>query len=160
MQLEQFFSGVAVQWCLFHVARAWIGKICELVKLGSSTVNAQVHKSLMTALKKMMWERNKATFLDMLHEFVIQFIMYSEFLNYFKKNYLEDDKFIHWSAVYQPQIFTNMETNNYVESWHNQLKSIYLQRNVLKETSCFSSVSIWKQRSSKTVSSPFTKSLF
>ena len=26
------------------------------------------------------------------------------------------------------QILTNMETNNYIESWHNQLKPNYLQR--------------------------------
>ncbi|ORE03206.1 hypothetical protein BCV72DRAFT_188588, partial [Rhizopus microsporus var. microsporus] len=38
------------------------------------------------------------------------------------------DKFIHWSAAYQPQIFINLETNNYIESWNNQLKTNHLQR--------------------------------
>ena len=27
------------------------------------------------------------------------------------------------------QILTNMETNNYIENWYNQLKTNYLQRN-------------------------------
>ncbi|PHZ12048.1 uncharacterized protein RHIMIDRAFT_283821 [Rhizopus microsporus ATCC 52813] len=45
----------------------------------------------------------------------------------FTQMYLIHDKFMHWSAVYQPQIFTNMETNNNIESWHNQLKINYLQ---------------------------------
>ncbi|KAI9310053.1 hypothetical protein BX666DRAFT_1830609, partial [Dichotomocladium elegans] len=33
-----------------------------------------------------------------------------------------------WAACHQPDVFTNMETNNYVESWHNQLKTIYMRR--------------------------------
>ncbi|ORE18675.1 hypothetical protein BCV71DRAFT_162788, partial [Rhizopus microsporus] len=32
------------------------------------------------------------------------------------------------TRAYQPDRYTNMETNNYVESWHNQLKTSYLQR--------------------------------
>ncbi|ORE09533.1 hypothetical protein BCV72DRAFT_319613 [Rhizopus microsporus var. microsporus] len=35
---------------------------------------------------------------------------------------------MHWSAAHQPQVFTNIETNNNIESWHNQLKVNYLQR--------------------------------
>ncbi|KAI8091661.1 hypothetical protein BDF21DRAFT_409898 [Thamnidium elegans] len=33
-----------------------------------------------------------------------------------------------WASCYQPDIYTNMETNNYVLSWHNQLKMTYLKR--------------------------------
>ncbi|KAF1801740.1 hypothetical protein FB192DRAFT_1281942, partial [Mucor lusitanicus] len=49
-------------------------------------------------------------------------------LSYFRRNYIVNDAFKRWVAAYQPHVFTNMETNNYVESWHNQLKSNYLQR--------------------------------
>ncbi|CEG69540.1 hypothetical protein RMATCC62417_05599 [Rhizopus microsporus] len=35
---------------------------------------------------------------------------------------------MHWSAACQTQMFTNMETNNYIGSWHNQLRANYLQR--------------------------------
>lgn len=31
-------------------------------------------------------------------------------------------------AAFQPWIYTNMETNNFVESWYNQLKTTYLER--------------------------------
>ncbi|KAI8890119.1 hypothetical protein K501DRAFT_160578, partial [Backusella circina FSU 941] len=34
----------------------------------------------------------------------------------------------HWYKAFQTQYGTNMETNNYVESWHNQLKTTYLKR--------------------------------
>ena len=47
---------------------------------------------------------------------------------HFTQKYLIDDEFMRWSATYQPQILTNMEMNNNIESWHNQLKTNYLQR--------------------------------
>ncbi|PHZ15007.1 uncharacterized protein RHIMIDRAFT_276950, partial [Rhizopus microsporus ATCC 52813] len=49
-------------------------------------------------------------------------------MTHFTQKYLIDDKFMHWSAAYQPQIFINMETNNYIENWHSQLKTNYIQR--------------------------------
>lgn len=47
-------------------------------------------------------------------------------MDYFKRYYLQEDTFMRWSAAYQPAMYTNMETNNYIESWHNQLKTMYL----------------------------------
>ena len=102
------FPEAVVQWCLFHVARAWMSKIRELVKLGSSALNAQAHRSLITALKKMMWEKDRTAFLVLLQQFITEFLVYPEFLSYFKRNYLDDDAFVRWSAAYQPQVFTNM----------------------------------------------------
>jgi hypothetical protein len=58
-----------------------------------------------------------------------EFSVHTDFMAHFTKKYLIDDKFMHWSAAYQPQIFTNMEASNYIESWHNQLKTNHLQRN-------------------------------
>lgn len=106
-----------VQWCLFHVARAWMAKIRVLVKLGSSAQNAQVHKAMITSLKSMMWEKNADEFIKKLAGFLVTFAIY-----------LDSDKFIQWVAAFQPQTYTNIETNNFVESWHNQLKSTYLER--------------------------------
>ena len=57
-----------------------------------------------------------------------EFSVHTDFIVHFTQKYLVDDKFVHWSAAYQLQIFTNMETNNYIESWHNQLKTNHLQR--------------------------------
>ena len=37
-------------------------------------------------------------------------------------------RFTRWCAAFQPDISTNMETNNFVESWHNQLKTWYFER--------------------------------
>lgn len=126
--INTVYPGVVVQWCLFHVGRAWMSKIRELIKLGSSSLNAQAHKSVITVLKKLMWEKNKPAFINMLRSFIFDYQMYPEFMEYFKKKYLDNDAFTRWSSAFQPQIFTNMETNNYVESWHNQLKTTYLNR--------------------------------
>ncbi|KAI9345424.1 hypothetical protein BD770DRAFT_328643, partial [Pilaira anomala] len=38
------------------------------------------------------------------------------------------DAFVLWVSCYQPTVYTSMETNNYVESWHNQLKTTCLKR--------------------------------
>ncbi|KAI8876331.1 hypothetical protein K501DRAFT_200663, partial [Backusella circina FSU 941] len=39
-----------------------------------------------------------------------------------------NDWYKHWCKAFQLQYDTNMETNNHVESWHNQLKTTYLKR--------------------------------
>ncbi|KAI8085352.1 hypothetical protein BDF21DRAFT_336561, partial [Thamnidium elegans] len=67
-------------------------------------------------------------FLQMLGEFMVTYAAYPDFMLYFKRQYLDDDAFVRWSAAFQPQAFTNMETNNYVEIWRNQLKATYLKR--------------------------------
>ncbi|CAO3644781.1 unnamed protein product [Mucor hiemalis] len=117
-----------VQWCLFHVSRAWMGKIRELIKLGSTALNNQVHRNVITDLKLLMWEKNEEVFLLGLISFRLKYSMYQDFLNYMDRAYLNRGKFVHWSAAFQPQVFSNMETNNYIESWHNQLKTTYLGR--------------------------------
>ncbi|KAI9362667.1 hypothetical protein BD770DRAFT_315986 [Pilaira anomala] len=99
-----------------------------LVKLGNTAQNLQAHRSIITSLESMMWEKDVGKFGRKLSEFFINTACYPEFLNYFKINYLDGDKYIQWCAAFQPQIYSNMETNNFVESWHNQLKSTYLER--------------------------------
>ncbi|KAG1138593.1 hypothetical protein G6F37_010815 [Rhizopus arrhizus] len=126
--IQAVYPTATVQWCLFHVARAWMSKIRVLIKLGSTAQKAQVHKFLITSLKSMMWEKNVPECRRKLAEIFVNYASYPEFLEYFRKNYLDDNKFIQWSAAFQPQTYTNMETNNFVESWHNQLKSTYFQR--------------------------------
>ncbi|EPB91426.1 hypothetical protein HMPREF1544_01748 [Mucor circinelloides 1006PhL] len=49
-------------------------------------------------------------------------------MDYMKRNYLDNNWPTYWVAAFQPLVFTNMETNNYIESWHNQLKTVYLHR--------------------------------
>ncbi len=51
-----------------------------------------------------------------------------ELIRYLHINYFRNDLFILRARAYQPAIYTSMETNNYIESWHNQLKTTHLRR--------------------------------
>lgn len=126
--INAVFPEATVQWCLFHVSRAWMAKIRELVKLGSTALNNQVHREIITDLKALMWEKSQEVFLLSWLAFYNKYDKYEEFISYMDRNYLNREKFVHWSAAYQPQVFSNMETNNYVESWYNQLKTTYFNR--------------------------------
>ncbi|ORE22183.1 hypothetical protein BCV71DRAFT_271178, partial [Rhizopus microsporus] len=61
-------------------------------------------------------------------QFIQKFSIYPAFMLYFKNYYLEYECAFKWTRAYQIQILTNVETNNYIESWHDQLKTNYLQR--------------------------------
>ncbi|ORE08850.1 hypothetical protein BCV72DRAFT_189175, partial [Rhizopus microsporus var. microsporus] len=43
-------------------------------------------------------------------------------------SYFNNGNFKCWTRTYQSAIYTNMETNNHIESWYNQLKTAYLKR--------------------------------
>ncbi|CAO3669135.1 unnamed protein product [Rhizopus stolonifer] len=100
----------------------------KYVKTGSSINNGIVHKAIITCLKSMMWERSKPAFTAKLAAFIQQFGEYTSLIRYLKTYYFDNDAFMRWTACYQIEVYTNMETNNYVESWHNQLKTTYLRR--------------------------------
>ncbi|KAI8322481.1 hypothetical protein EDC96DRAFT_596411 [Choanephora cucurbitarum] len=124
--ITRVYSEATIQWCLLHVSRAWMGKIRELVKLELSASNSQTHKTMITDLKAMMWEKEQETFLMKIVSFNMKFSQHTAFLTYMERTCLNCKKSVHWSAAFQP--FTNMETNNYIESWHNQLNTTYLGR--------------------------------
>ncbi|KAI8979894.1 hypothetical protein BDB01DRAFT_725434, partial [Pilobolus umbonatus] len=79
-------------------------------------------------LKGIMWERNTTEFNRRLVEFLASFGEHIELISYLRTNNFISDSFMRWVCCYQPDVYTNMETNNYVESWHNQLKTTYLKR--------------------------------
>ncbi|ORE03460.1 hypothetical protein BCV72DRAFT_184454, partial [Rhizopus microsporus var. microsporus] len=83
---------------------------------------------MIAALKSLIWEISTQMFAQKLLHFQQEFSVHADFMAHFTQKYLIDDKFMHWSAAYQPQIFTNMGMNNNIENWHNQLKTSYLQR--------------------------------
>ncbi|CEG83030.1 hypothetical protein RMATCC62417_17008 [Rhizopus microsporus] len=123
-----FGSAVSIQWRFFHVSRAWMDQVRKKVKLGSVSANNAVHRSMIAALKSLMWKSSSKMFVQKLLHFLQDSSVHMDIMAHFTQKYLIDDKFMHWSAAYQPKIFTNMEINNYVESWHSQLKTNYLQR--------------------------------
>lgn len=95
--INAVFPQAQVQWCLFHVARAWMGKIKETVKTGISATNATTHKAIITSLKSMMWERNQAEFTVKLRDFIQEHLQYTELMTYLRRYYLGNDAFMHWT---------------------------------------------------------------
>ncbi|KAI9485359.1 MAG: hypothetical protein EXX96DRAFT_603704 [Benjaminiella poitrasii] len=83
--------------------------------------NDRIRKRMMHASKEMMWENRKPKFTVKLSQFIQdpEFIRTTKFMEYFKRYYLDNNAFMMWTAAYQPQMYTNTETNNYIESWHN-----------------------------------------
>ncbi len=82
----------------------------------------------MKDLKSIMYEKSLEVFKNKLDLFLENWKFYIDFIEYFKNEWCSEEKIKNWSAAYQPDTYTNMATNNYIESWHNQLKSIYLNR--------------------------------
>jgi transposase-like protein len=52
--ISTVYPEVQVQWCLFHVARAWMSKIREHIEVGSSHDNGLEQGRIMAHLKSMM----------------------------------------------------------------------------------------------------------
>jgi hypothetical protein len=65
-----FSSAVSIQWCLFHVSRAWMDQIRKKVKLGSASANNAIHRSMIAALKSLMWESSTQMFTQKLLQFI------------------------------------------------------------------------------------------
>ncbi|CEG84448.1 hypothetical protein RMATCC62417_18250 [Rhizopus microsporus] len=126
--IRSIFLSVNIQWCLFHVLRAISQQVRAKLVLESLSDRKRAHQAVISQLKGMMWENSRAEYTRKLSQFIQEFNIYSAFMLYFKNNYLDNDRFTKWTAAYQPDRYTNMETINYVESWHNQLKTSYLQR--------------------------------
>ncbi|KAI8976880.1 hypothetical protein BDB01DRAFT_852855 [Pilobolus umbonatus] len=107
------FPEAQIQWCLFHVARAWSSKVREPSRTGSSATNSVLHRAVISALKGMMWERNTTEFNRRLVEFLASFGEHTELISYLRTNYFISDSSMRWACCYQPDVYTNMETNNY-----------------------------------------------
>jgi hypothetical protein len=52
--IRTVYPEVQVQWCLFHVARAWMGKIREHVRVGTSHANGIEQRRVITHLKSII----------------------------------------------------------------------------------------------------------
>ena len=65
----------------------------------------------------------------MIDEFIVKYEgSQPEFIRYFRTNWCTEAKYNVWSRAYHPLEFSHLLTNNYIGSWHNQLKSVFLRR--------------------------------
>ncbi|KAI8330312.1 hypothetical protein BC941DRAFT_361667 [Chlamydoabsidia padenii] len=63
----------------------------------------------------------------LIRNFMATYHQQEEFVAYFESNWVgDDDLLFRWSKAVLPPQHLGMFTNNYTESWHNQLKNKYL----------------------------------
>lgn len=65
-----------------------------------------------------------------------------KFMEYLEDRWLALDGYKKWSAAFVLEEHKNMRTNNYIENWHNQLKSVYLKRIKNRRLDCLAYILI------------------
>jgi hypothetical protein len=82
----------------------------------------------MGALKKILYEENIDEFHHKIVAFQEEYSDQEKFMDYFDKHWCNENQFQIWSRSYHCRQFSHMLTNNFIESWHNQLKTIFMRR--------------------------------
>jgi hypothetical protein len=129
--INNIFPDCSIQYCLFHVSQAWNRQLALKVKAVSRVPaeNRVLRSEVHTYLKMILYEADKDLFHARIEEFIHRYEdSQPAFINYFRSNWCNEAKYNLWSRAYHPIEFSHMLTNNYIESWHNQLKSIFLRR--------------------------------
>lgn len=91
----------------------------------------EYHKALGELKEKMMGCDDKDLFVKRYQDFKSKWRKQEEFMgDYFLKTWGDDGLFPpqQWAKCFHSREFDTMDTNNYVESWHNQFKTMYLER--------------------------------
>ncbi|OAD68585.1 hypothetical protein PHYBLDRAFT_63506 [Phycomyces blakesleeanus NRRL 1555(-)] len=118
-----------IHFCKFHVLRAWQHNLDSKVKLDASYTSEQLGKykyELKTNLKNILIESDEDEFLRKIQEFRLRVQSQQQFLAYFERKWIGTEELLRrWGRPYVANDHQRYLTNNYIESWHNQLKTIY-----------------------------------
>ncbi|OAD80270.1 hypothetical protein PHYBLDRAFT_160921 [Phycomyces blakesleeanus NRRL 1555(-)] len=102
------------------------------IKLNASYTSEQLGNyktALKNYLRHILIESNEDMFLRAIEDFKRIVQEQPQFLKYFEKKWTENEELLQrWRCPYISQQHQRYVTNNYVESWHNQLKTIYFGR--------------------------------
>ncbi|OAD68362.1 hypothetical protein PHYBLDRAFT_150542 [Phycomyces blakesleeanus NRRL 1555(-)] len=126
--LMAIFPGCQIQYCLFHVSQAWYRRLNLKVKTGNTAAqNRLVRGEMMAFLKHIIYEEHIVVFLDKIANFIGRYQQSQpDFVQYFETNWCTMTKYCVWSRAFHQLEFSHMLTNNYIDSWHNQLKTHFL----------------------------------
>ena len=119
---ESNFEKVPHLLCKWHVHRSWRRKLHQLLPHDR---NLQLELYLASIV--LMEEPNKDTFRDMAEKFKSEYKNVCElYVTYFENYYLTRPE--KWAMCYRQFSHANTDTNMYVESFHNRLKTFYMKR--------------------------------
>ncbi|OAD77249.1 hypothetical protein PHYBLDRAFT_164161 [Phycomyces blakesleeanus NRRL 1555(-)] len=128
--LAAIFPGCQIQYCLFHVSQEWYRQLNLKVKTGSTVnENRLIRGEIMAFLKHIMYEEHIVAFLNKIVGVIEKYEhTQPDFVKYFETNWCTMAKYCVWSRAFHQLECFHMLTNNYIESWHNQLKTRFLGR--------------------------------
>ncbi|OAD67117.1 hypothetical protein PHYBLDRAFT_174501 [Phycomyces blakesleeanus NRRL 1555(-)] len=123
------FPHVAIHYCEFHILCAWQTNLDNKVRLDVSFTSAQLEaykQELKNKQKYILIELNKEVFLTRILDFKRDIPNQLHFLRYFEARWTGSKVLLkRWGRPYVDDLHRRYLTNNYIESWHNQLKTIY-----------------------------------
>ncbi|CAD6950424.1 unnamed protein product, partial [Tilletia laevis] len=118
--------------CQWHVVRAWEDNIKNKIKfpqLDDEGVarSRQVQERCRKILRDLVYAAQPETFLAQFAEFQREWTMFfPDFMLYFRREWVTKRPPSMWSLAYRQHAHYGIDTNNYVESWHDNLKINYL----------------------------------
>ena len=108
--------------CKWHVHRSWRRKLHSLLPKEREFQN-EIYQAMVVLLE----ERDSTKFKAMSLAFVSTYVAVSEeFIRYFQGFYLNRPE--KWAMCYRNFPHANTDTNMFIESFHNRLKTYYMQR--------------------------------
>lgn len=90
--LRQVFSQCPIQWCVFHVVRAWWNNLTQKVKCASGHDSLEVQQSVLRDLKQMMYEKNVPEMERQVEDLHRKYGAHPNFLAYFQRTWVINDK--------------------------------------------------------------------
>ncbi|KAF8965838.1 hypothetical protein BGZ46_000497, partial [Entomortierella lignicola] len=121
---------VRIYLCLWHVARAWSQKIQALVSDVNDWESKLQRYEARKTLRDIMYEPDLLRARELIQAFRDDWGNRSpEFAKYMKVNYFNSEtRMKSWMKAYrQREFYAEMDTNNFVESWHNLLKNHFMK---------------------------------
>lgn len=127
---DTFGKNITIHLCLWHVMRSWSRKFKSVIIGTEDLSGKEARQEAMAELKSILYEPNLLEANQRVAAFRNKWSRHNDgkLMAYLEKYYFRESRRKRWMKAYRTGIYyAGMDTNNYVESWHNQLKSHFLR---------------------------------
>ncbi|KAF9407515.1 hypothetical protein BGZ76_006092, partial [Entomortierella beljakovae] len=131
---KAFGQEVTVHLCLWHVIKAWACNFSSLIVSaeGTRAKNKELRETAIGELRSILYEPDLTRARHKIADFQTKWETHNEgrLWSYLKDRYFNELRQKRWMKAHRTgRFYAGMDTNNYVESWHNHLKSHFLSGN-------------------------------
>ncbi|KAG0345997.1 hypothetical protein BG004_002648 [Podila humilis] len=136
LAVKSAFPGVPIFYCAWHVLKVWereakstLRNLDELSVALRNDKRAEVKADL----RRILYTRNTDAALDLITAFREKWHAQQPLLTYLDKNYFgtstpDENIRRRWMVCYRQEVtYCSIDTNNFIESWHNTLKSHFFK---------------------------------